>query len=198
MFKSLFKILLINLIFFNFYIFTAKADILKKIQIKGNERITNETIKMFINVSIDQNINDNDINQILKNLYNTNFFEDISIFFDNQILLINVIENPIIEKIVITGIKADKIKKLISENLTLKSRSSFNKTLLENDKKNISQKLKDLGYYFSKIDFLKEDLGNNKILLTYNIDLGKKSKIKKISFIGNKIFKERKLRNIIC
>ena len=197
MFKSLFKILLINLIFFNFYIFTAKADILKKIQIKGNERITNETIKMFINVSIDQNINDNDINQILKNLYDTNFFEDISVFFDNQILLINVIENPIIEKIVITGIKADKIKKLISENLTLKSRSSFNKTFLENDKKNISQKLKDLGYYFSKIDFLKEDLGNNKILLTYNIDLGKKSKIKKISFIGNKIFKERKLRNII-
>jgi outer membrane protein insertion porin family len=197
MFKSLFKILLINLIFFNFYIFTAKADILKKIQIKGNERITNETIKMFINVSIDQNINDNDINQILKNLYDTNFFEDISVFFDNQILLINVIENPIIEKIVITGIKADKIKKLISENLTLKSRSSFNKTFLENDRKNISQKLKDLGYYFSKIDFLKEDLGNNKILLTYNIDLGKKSKIKKISFIGNKIFKERKLRNII-
>ena len=197
MFKSLFKILLINLIFFNFYIFTAKADILKKIQIKGNERITNETIKMFINVSIDQNINDNDINQILKNLYDTNFFEDISVSFDNKILLINVIENPIIEKIVITGIKADKIKKLISENLTLKSRSSFNKTFLENDRKNISQKLKDLGYYFSKIDFLKEDLGNNKILLTYNIDLGKKSKIKKISFIGNKIFKERKLRNII-
>ena len=197
MLNSLFKILLINFILFYFYIPSSKADILKKIEIKGNERITYETIGMFVNVSIGQDLKVEDINEILKNLYDTNFFKDVKINYENQVLLINVIENPIIDKIVITGIKANRIKKAISENLTLKSRSSFNEIYLQNDTKNISQILKDLGYYFSKIDALVEDLDNNKILLTYDIDLGKKSKIKKISFIGNKIFNDRKLRNVI-
>jgi outer membrane protein insertion porin family len=197
MLNSLIKIVLINLIFFNFFISTSMSEILKKIEINGNERITYETIKMFANVTIDQNLKDDDINRILKNLFNTNFFKDIKISYKNQVLVINVVENPIIDKIVIAGIKAEKIKKVISENLTLRSRSSFNSNFLDNDRKNISQKLKTLGYYFSKVDVITEDLGNNKILLTYEIELGKKSKIKNISFVGNKIFKDRKLRNII-
>jgi outer membrane protein insertion porin family len=197
MIKSLIKLLLINFIFFNFFNLTSKADILKKIEINGNDRIPYETIQMFADISIDQNLKDDDINNILKNLYNTNFFKDIQIAYENQILIIDVIENPIIEKIVFTGIKADRIKKVISENLTLKSRSSFNRSFLDNDRKNISKRLKELGFYFSKIDVFIEDLENNKISLTYNIELGKKSKIKKISFVGNKIFKDAKLRSII-
>ena len=197
MLKCLIKLLLINFIIFNFFISISKADILKEIEISGNERITNETIRMFVNVSLEQYLKKDDVNEILKNLYNTNFFKDIKISFENQVLSIYVIENPIIEKIVIKGIKAKRIKKIISENLTLKSRSSFNKSLLENDRNNIQNKLKELGYYFSKIDLLQEDLGNNKVSLTYIIELGKKSKIKKISFVGNKIFKDRKLRSVI-
>ena len=54
-----------------------------------------------------------------------------------------------------------------------------------------------MGYYFSEIDISIEELQDNKINLTYNISLGNKAKIKKISFIGNKIFKDKKLKNII-
>ena len=58
---------------------------------------------------------------ILKNLYETNFFEDIlKLTLDNNILTIKIKENPIIENIIFTGIKADKIKKAISKNLLLK------------------------------------------------------------------------------
>ena len=51
-----------------------------------------------------------------------------------------------------------------------------------------------MGYYFSEIDISIEELQDNKINLTYNISLGNKAKIKKISFIGNKIFKDKKLK----
>ena len=57
--------------------------------------------------------------------------------------------------------------------------------------------MKNLGYYFSEIDISIENLQDNKINLTYNISLGEKAKIKKISFIGNKIFKDKKLKSII-
>ena len=92
MIKSLIKLLLINFIFFNFFNLTSKADILKKIEINGNDRIPYETIQMFADISIDQNLKDDDINNILKNLYNTNFFKDIQIAYENQILIIDVIE----------------------------------------------------------------------------------------------------------
>ena len=56
---------------------------------------------------------------------------------------------------------------------------------------------KNLGYYNSSLDILVEQSKNNLVNITYDINLGKKSKIKKITFIGNKVFKDKKLRRII-
>ena len=57
--------------------------------------------------------------------------------------------------------------------------------------------LKEMGYYFSTLTSSIEELNNNKVNLNYNIILGNKAKITKISFLGDKVFKDRKLRNII-
>jgi outer membrane protein insertion porin family len=57
--------------------------------------------------------------------------------------------------------------------------------------------LREDGYYFSKITTSFQDLGGNKIDLFYNITLGEKSKISKISFIGDKKFKDSTLKSII-
>ena len=54
-----------------------------------------------------------------------------------------------------------------------------------------------MGYYFPKIDVFVEELDGNKINLNYEIELGEKAKIKKISFIGDKKFKDKKLKSII-
>ena len=69
--------------------------------------------------------------------------------------------------------------------------------MLDKDKKKIKKFFKKKGYYFSKIEISIEELEDNKINLTYNISLGEKAKIKKISFIGNKIFKDKKLKGVI-
>ena len=61
----------------------------------------------------------------------------------------------------------------------------------------MSNKLKELGYYFSKIDIKKTKLDNNKINLIFDIDLGDKAKIKKITFLGDKKFKDGKLKSLI-
>ena len=79
----------------------------------------------------------------------------------------------------------------------LKQKSSFDETTLKKDRDEILNILKERGYYFAKLETLVEDLDNNKLNLIYEIDLGPKSKISKISFIGNKIYKDKKLKNII-
>tara|TARA_Y100000591_G_scaffold29273_1_gene21805 strand:+ start:4277 stop:6529 length:2253 start_codon:yes stop_codon:yes gene_type:complete len=186
------------LIFYNLiFIGVLKSEIIKEIRITGNDRISDETIMMFSQISINDNIEKRNLNDILKNLYETNFFENVSVNFSNGIIDIDIKENPIIQNISYSGIKANKIKKLITDNIRLKPRSSFNKILLEKDKENIYSALKTIGYYFPKVSIYIEKLKDNKINLTYDIDIGEKAKIKKISFIGDKKFKDRKLRSII-
>ena len=101
LFKSVF---LISLFFLNY----SYSSILNNIEINGNDRISDETIKIFIDVNINEEINNDKLNKILKNLYETDFFDDVNLNFIDQNLIINVVENPIIENISYEGVKNKK------------------------------------------------------------------------------------------
>ena len=185
-------------IFLFLFTFSVKSnEIINKIEVFGNERISTDTIKLFTKISINDKINNEIINEITKNLYQTNFFDFIEIKFENSILIINVNEKPIIENLIINGIKANKIRESFINLLNLKNRSSFDEYFLDKDKEIILFALKNLGYYSAKVDVFIEDLEDKKVNLIYNIELGEKAKIKKITFVGNKVFKDSKLRSLI-
>ncbi len=191
------KIILLVLLFKLFINLSVHANTLEEITILGNDRIPDETISMFSGVKINDEINDTKLNEILKNLYETNFFDDVSVSFKKNILLIKVKEQPIIDSVVIEGVTAKKYNKAILDNLRLKSRSSYNEYLLFEETKKLKSTLKNFGFYFATVEPYVEKLPNNLIKIVYKIELGDKSKIKKISFVGDKIFKDRKLKNII-
>ena len=197
MIKNRFSLLLICsliLIFINKPVF---SEIVKQIEINGNERVSDETIIMFSKISINDDLKSQDLNNIIKNIFKSNFFNDVFVSFKNNKLIITVDELPIIENINFDGIKSNTLLEKISDNLKLISRSSYNEILLKKDRDKILIKLKSLGYYFAEVDIIKTDLENKKINLTYEIKLGDKAKINKISFLGDKKFKDRKLRSII-
>ena len=102
-----------------------------EIVINGNKRISDETIKVFSSIKKTDTIDENSLNLILKNLYDTGFFKDVSVKIENNKLIINVVENKIIQSVVVEGIKSKSIKNSITEVLSLKDRSSFNMTLLK-------------------------------------------------------------------
>ena len=181
------------------FINNSYGNILEKIIIKGNQRISPETIIVLANLNEKENYDDQLLNESLKRLYNSNFFENIIFNFEEGILTISVIENPIIEKLEITGIKSKTIIEEISKVIFLKDRMSYNKNLVSVDIKNINNLLKTNGYYFAdvKSSFEKNEMLNS-VKLKYNIDLGKKAKIKKISFLGDKKIKDKKLLEIIA
>ena len=174
-----------------------KAEIIKKITVTGNDRISVETILLFSEAKIDQNINNDSLNSILKNLYETNFFRNVSVNLNGNNLIIDVDESPIIDKIQFEGIKSDRMKDDLNKIVKLKSRSSYNDFLISKDRNLIKNYLKNIGYYFAEIDTSVESLENNLVNVKYEINLGNKAKIKKISFLGDKIYKDSKLRSII-
>ena len=195
--KNFNKTLIIFIISQFFLINILKAEIINEIIVEGNQRISSDTIKIFSTVSINEDVDLNKIDHILKEIYDTGFFENVTINLDNKILKIKVVEKPIIQNLNYEGVKADKIMKEIQKNLKLRSRSSYNEILLEEDKKQILSSLKNIGYYFSTVEIFQEKLEDNKIDITFKINLNDKAKIKKISFLGNKIFKDNKLKRII-
>ena len=169
----------------------------ENIIINGNERISNETILVFSEISEDKSLDENSINDILKKLYKSGFFKDVSVKIQNNNLTISVLENPIIQTVFINGIKRKKTEESLFEILSLKNRSSYNSILINKDENAILNYLKDQGFYFSTVTSSYQDLGNNKIDLYYDIELGNKAKIYKISFVGDKKFKDSTLRSVI-
>ena len=189
------KLLLSFLLFF--YVTSVQAVIIKDIIVEGNNRVSKETIQMFAEVNYGDKINQNSFNDILKNLYKTNFFKNVSLFLENDILKISVEENPVVENYFIDGIKNKTLLESVEDSILLKAKSSFDISLVKKDVDNILSILKNAGYYFSKVDIFTNDLDDNKIDITYKIILGDKAKISNIKFIGDKIFKDIKLKNII-
>ena len=193
----MFKFFIQLILFSIFLTFSSYSKNYEKIIINGNERISNETILVFSEIQDSKALDENSINEILKKLYKSGFFKDVIVKIQNNNLIIEVLENPIIQTVSIEGIKRKKTEESLYEILSLKNRSSYNSALIKKDETTILNFLKDDGYYFSNITSSYQDLGDNKIDLLYQIDLGKKSKISKISFIGDKRFKDSTLKNII-
>ena len=193
----MFKFFIQLILFSIFLIFSSYSKNYEKIIVNGSERISVETILVFSEIKDNKSLDENSINEILKKLYKSGFFKDVTVKIENNNLVISVLENPIIQTVFIEGIKRKKTEDSLYEVLSLKNRSSYNSFLIKKDEAAILKYLKGDGYYFSNITSSYQDLGDNKIDLFYKIDLGEKSKISKISFIGDKKVKDSTLRNII-
>jgi len=192
----------INLIFFIVFFLLVSlnsyAETLKNIKIIGNSRIADETIFSFLSININDNLTEDKINQVTRDLYETNFFKNVSLQFTNNELIINIVENPIIQNITYNGIKSNTLLESVINGVNLIERSSYVEPYLEEDISLMTENLKNRGYYFSNINSKIENLEDNKLNLIFDIELGNKAKIKKISFIGNKVFKDSKLRSLIA
>ena len=173
------------------------ADIIKDFKIDGNNRVSNQTIIMFSNLNIGDNADNDILNEALKDLYYTDYFKEVSISFDNGLLNIKVEENPIIQSVIVNGIKSNRINEKIRD-VTLKiEKYPFVENKINEQVRLINNILKSNGYYFVDIKTSIKKNENNTVNLTYDVELGEIAKIKKINFIGDKRFRDNSLRNVI-
>ena len=195
--QKLKKIFSVFLIFFLFNCFNSYAETVNKVEVNGNDRISLETVLIFADVELGKNYEADDVNLMIKKLYDTTFFSDISVELENGVLSFTVKENPIINTIVFDGEKAKKYIEAINEFLTLREKTSFREGHVKSDINILKEFYRQLGFYFVKIDLKVEKLDKNRVNLIYSIDKGKKAKIEKIFFLGDKKIRESRLRSVI-
>ena len=199
MIKFLLKFFVYLLLFKTFFLNPSFAQNVKDLKVNGNKRLSVETIKVIGKINLNKNYDDNNLNELTKTFYSSGFFKDLSIYIRNDILIIDLVENPIIEDIKIDGIKKQSLIDALLNDISLKNRKPFTELSLNNDMNMIRNILKRTGYYFAKVSSsIIENSELNTVRLKITIDEGPRAKIKKISFIGDKKIKDKKLLEIIA
>ena len=182
------------IIFFLISANTLFAEI-KKINVVGNQRVSSATIELLVDKKI-INIDSIYINNLTRKIYETDFFSNVTISFNQDTLNINVIENPIVNFFYINGAKDNDLDQ-INKIITLKENSIFSNSKLKKDIETTKEFLNGLGYYQALIIPEVIKLDSNQVNLIINIDKKEISKIKNIYFIGNKFFSNSQLMDVI-
>ena len=196
LYKKMIKNIFLTLIYFS--MFSVSAEIIEKVNIDGNDRVSEETIKTYGQIELNKDYSESDLDEILKNIYSTEFFEDVDVSIKGNQLNIKVKEYPVINQLILIGEKkkgnVEQIKKLIN----LKEKKSFIKSYLSQDIEIIKKLYSSLGYNNANVDVKIKNIDSLNLDLLIEIDRGDQTKISKINFIGNSIFKSKRLRDVIA
>ena len=197
--RDFIKKVLIVILAFHFNLLASKAEIVNKIDITGNSRVSDETVKVYGNIpDVGTNYTKENLDQILKNLYSTNFFKEINIEIKDSTLLVQLTEYPIINQLIISGEKSNKFKEEIKKIINLKEKDSFIENFLSDDINTIKNLYSSLGYNFSKINPKIRKIDERSLDLVFEIERGNITKISKISFSGEKKLRDKRLRDIVA
>ena len=186
-----------TILFFILFTTFAKAEIVKDIQIIGNKKVSDETIKIYGDIKINEDYNEKKLNDILNSLYKTNFFENVDLKLSNNILTINLKEFLMINQIIILGEKSKKRSDQIKKVISLKEKESFLKSNLSNDIELIRNYYSSVGFNSAKIQ-AKVKKFEDVIDLIIDIDIGQETRISSINFVGDKKISDKRLRDIVA
>jgi len=168
---------------------------IKEVKIFGNKRVSSNTIEALVDKKNTQ-IDTFYINNLTRVIYNTEFFSNVKITYDNNILNISVEENPIINFFYINGITGDDLD-AVNKIVSLKENNIFSVSKLKKDLEDVKDLFKSSGYYFVVVEPEVIKIDDNQINLILNINKKDISKIKNIYFIGEKYFSSGQLLEII-
>lgn len=174
----------------------ANAATVSRIDVRGNQRMDAESIRILSEVKIGDNVSLDDTNQIAKKLQETGYFSKVNVSMSGNTLKIDIAEAPTVNMVTIEGndeISTDDLKK----ELRLKSREPYDESVIGADVQRMLTLYQRKGFFGTKIEPQKIQLDDNRVNVVYEIDEGHPTYIKNIEFDGNKVFSDSTLRDQI-
>ena len=172
------------------------AGKITSIEVLGTQRIDPETVISYSNLKVGDQSDPDKLDTALKILFKTGLFADVDFVKVGEKLVINVVENPVINRVAFEGNKRIESKDLELE-LQLKPRLVFTRTKVQQDIQRLLTLYRLSGRFAAQIVPKIIKLEQNRVNLVFEIDEGPLSKIRNISFIGNKDFSDAELSSII-
>ncbi|OCC25096.1 outer membrane protein assembly factor BamA [Croceicoccus estronivorus] len=170
------------------------VETIKSITVVGSQRLEPETILSYIQLRQGDVYTQAAADQALKDLYATELLADVSIRNEDGNVVIQVQENPIINRIILEGNKRIKDDKILPE-IKMAPRQIFTRSKVRADVARIIELYKRKGRFAAKVEPKMVQLEQNRVDIVYEISEGPKSKVRKINIIGNEEFSDGELRS---
>ncbi len=176
----------------------AQSDgvVINRIVVQGNQRIESSTIQTYLGMTSGSMVTRYDMDRGLKELYDTGFFSDVGMGLQGNDLVVQVQENPSINRVAFEGNSKIKDDDLVKE-ITLRSRSIYTRTAVQNDVKRLLDVYRRNGRYSAKVEPKIIQREQNRVDLVYEIAEGPVTSIRNITFIGNSAFSTSDLRQVV-
>lgn len=168
----------------------------EEIVIEGTQRIEPETVRSYMLIKEGDPLDPEQVNQSLKGLFATGLFADVTLRREGSVLIVRVVENPIINRIAFEG-DSGLDKDILRSEVQLRPRIVYTRTRVRNDVKRILDLYRRTGRFAATVDPKVVQLPQNRVDLIFEIDEGPLTGIRRISFIGNRAFSDRALREIV-
>ena len=180
-----------------FYAAQVGAVVLERISFKGLHRIEASTVKTYLHIEPGEDITKKEINKAIKSLYNTGFFSDISMDINpNGTLSIDVVENPIINRIAFEG-NSKLSDDALSKEIKLAPRTVYSAAKIQELQQKMLKMYRLGGRFSAKVDPKIIKLPENRVDVVFEIEEGPSTYIEKIIFQGNRRFSESTLESIL-
>lgn len=172
---------------------TVQAEIIKSLNVTGTQRLEPVTVLSYIKLRVGQAYSQQAADQALKDLYATELFARASIRNDNGVVVIDVEENPVINRIVLEGNKKVKDDKILPE-IKLAARQIYTRSKVRADVARIIELYKRQGRFAATVEPKAVELDQNRVDIVFEISEGPKSKVRQINILGNEKFSDGDLR----
>jgi outer membrane protein insertion porin family len=174
----------------------AEAAVVRSIDVQGNQRVDDETIRSYIGIAPGQSFSNNDIDEAVKRLFGTGMFSDVRINQVGSTLVVQVEEHSIVNQVLFQGNKKIKDAQL-AQAVQLKPRSAFSNAALEADAQAVRDAYSRIGREDATVTTQVIDLGEGRVNVVFEVVEGARTKIARIDFNGNNAFSDRRLADVI-
>ena len=173
----------------------AAAFVVEDIQLQGLQRLEAATVFTYLPLEVGEEFDDERSSEVLRALFKTQLFSDVTLSRRGNVLVIRVVERPAITEIDFTGldiIKDEDLQKVL-EDAGIATGRIFNQSLLDRLHKEILQQYHALGRYNAEVDVAVEELGENRVRIDIRVAEGEAAVIKQVHLIGNLSYTEEEL-----
>ncbi len=171
--------------------------IVRDIQVRGTQRIEPGTVLSYLSIRPGDPYDEQSVDRSLKSLFATGLFADVKINWNGSVLTINVVENPIINRVVFEG-ESKVSEKDLTKEVQLKPRMVFTRAKVQADVQRIIELYRRNGKFAATVDPQIIQRPQNRVDLIFSINEGPTTGVARISFIGNKVFDDDTLRSQIA
>ena len=174
----------------------AQTQVAQRIVVRGNERIEQATVLSYLPIQPGDTVDSQTLDLALKALYRTDLFADVKISAVGGEVVVEVVENPIINRVIFEGNKGLKEDKLRDE-VTLRPRSIFTRARVQQDVQRIVELYRRSGRISAEVTPKVVELPQKRVDVIFEIDEGAKSGVLRTNFLGNTEFSDNDLRDVV-